>query len=122
MAEIIDLKTMTDSRGNLTVIEKILPFDIKRLFYIYGVDNSERGKHRHINTVQAAIAIQGSCRISNKSSKESELEEYFLNTPSKCLLINPSDFHWMDKFTKDCILMVFASEYYDPTDYIFTPY
>lgn len=37
MAHIIDLKTFTDDRGNLTVIEKVIPFDIKRIFYIYGV-------------------------------------------------------------------------------------
>ena len=47
MAHIIDLKTFTDNRGNLTVIEKVLPFDIKRIFYIYGVDDSVRGGHRH---------------------------------------------------------------------------
>ena len=40
MAHIIDLKTFTDDRGNLTVIEKVIPFDIKRIFYIYGVDDS----------------------------------------------------------------------------------
>ena len=43
MAHIIDLKTFTDDRGNLTVIEKVIPFDIKRIFYIYGVDDSTRG-------------------------------------------------------------------------------
>ena len=47
MAHIIDLKTFTDKRGNLTVIEKVIPFDIKRVFYIYGVDDSKRGGHRH---------------------------------------------------------------------------
>ena len=39
MAQLIDLKTFTDNRGNLTVIEKVIPFDIKRIFYIYGVDD-----------------------------------------------------------------------------------
>ena len=46
MAYKIDLKTFTDERGNLTVIEKVIPFDMKRLFYIYGVDGSIRGGHR----------------------------------------------------------------------------
>ena len=61
MAELIDLKTYTDRRGNLTVIEKVIPFDIKRIFYIYGVDDSVRGGHRHHKTVQAAICLQGHC-------------------------------------------------------------
>ena len=59
MAELIDLKTYTDRRGNLTVIEKVIPFDIKRIFYIYGVDDSVRGGHRHHKTVQAAICLHG---------------------------------------------------------------
>ena len=122
MAQLIDLKTFTDARGNLTVIEKVLPFDIKRVFYIYSVDYSTRGHHRHKKTIQAAISIQGSCRIMSQSGKELPLEEFFLNSPSKCLIINPEDFHWMDTFSKDCILMVFASEYYDSDDYIYAPY
>ena len=53
MAELLNLKTFTDKRGNLTVIEKIIPFDIKRIFYIYGVDDSKRRGHRHHKTIQA---------------------------------------------------------------------
>ena len=122
MANLINLKTFTDNRGNLTVIEKVIPFEIKRVFYIYGVDESIRGLHRHIKTIQAAISIQGKCRISSQSSLILPLEEFNLDSPSKCLIINPEDFHWMDNFSKDCILMVFASEYYDANDYIFDSY
>jgi hypothetical protein len=50
MAHLISLLTNTDKRGNLTVIEKIVRFDIKRVFYIYGGDGSFRGKHRHYHT------------------------------------------------------------------------
>lgn len=120
MAHIIDLQTFTDKRGNLTVIEKILPLDIKRIFYIYGVDDSIRGGHRHKKTVQAAICIQGRCSIYNNNSKT---EEYFiLDSPNKCLILNPEDWHKMENFSKDAILMVLASEYYSYDDYIFEPY
>jgi len=122
MAKLIDLKTYTDSRGNLTVIEKVIPFEIKRVFYIYGVDDSERGHHRHKKTTQAAIALQGECCIVNQSGKGMPPERVVLNSPSKCLIINPEDYHWMDNFSKDCILMVFASEYYDASDYIYEAY
>jgi hypothetical protein len=118
MASLLNLKTFTDQRGNLTVIEKIIPFDIKRIFYIYGVDESTRGGHKHKATIQAAICLQGSCRIFCKTG---ELEEYFtLDTPAKCILLYPEDWHTMDYFTSDAILMVLASEYFDPNDYIFT--
>ena len=120
MAHLIDLKTFTDKRGNLTVIEKSIPFAIKRIFYIYGVDESVRGGHRHKITVQAAICLQGSCHIySNDSSTESG---FLLDKPSKCLILESRDWHTMDRFTPDAILMVLASEYFDEHDYIFEPY
>ena len=120
MAHIIDLKTFTDSRGNLTVIEKVIPFDIKRVFYIYGVDESKRGGHRHHKTIQAAICIKGSCAIYNNNGQDQF--EFELNQPNKCLIIEPKDWHTMYNFTPDAILMVFASEYFDAQDYIYEPY
>lgn len=120
MAYIIDLKTFTDKRGNLTVIEKVLPFAIKRVFYIYGVDDSIRGGHRHHKTIQAAICIKGECKIYNNDSKGKKV--YNLNKPSSCLILEPQDWHQMYDFSKDAILMVFASEYYDENDYIFQKY
>ena len=120
MAKIIDLKTFTDKRGNLTVIEKVIPFDIKRIFYIYGVDDSKRGGHRHHKTIQAAICIKGSCTIYNNNGNTEESFE--LNEPNKCLIIQPNDWHTMSNFTPDAILMVLASENFDEKDYIFEPY
>ncbi len=122
MANIIDLKTFTDSRGNLTVVDNVLPFDIKRVFYIYGVDKSQRGKHRHKTTIQAAICLKGNCRIINQSSKDSEIENFILDSPSKCLIIQPQDYHIMDQFSPDAILMVFASTNYDANEYIYEAY
>jgi hypothetical protein len=120
MAELIDLVTFTDKRGNLTVIEKVIPFEIRRIFYIYGVDNSIRGGHRHKQTTQAAICIQGSCSIYNNNGA---IEEHFvLDAPSKCLILKPHDWHYMNNFTNDAILMVLASHHFDPKDYIYTPY
>ncbi|GAB3813253.1 FdtA/QdtA family cupin domain-containing protein [Pontibacter rugosus] len=120
MAKLIDLKTFTDKRGNLTVIEKTIPFDIKRIFYIYGVDESKRGGHRHHKTVQAAICLKGSCHIHNNDGTKQE--QFILDKPEKCLILEPQDWHEMDNFTEDAILMVLASEYYNEKDYIFDQY
>jgi dTDP-4-dehydrorhamnose 3,5-epimerase-like enzyme len=120
MAYLIDLKTFTDKRGNLTVIEKTIPFEIKRIFYIYGVDSSVRGGHRHHKTIQAAICIQGTCHINNDDGKSNT--EFLLDKPNKCLILEPRDWHTMDNFSEDAILMVLASEYFDQKDYIFEPY
>lgn len=120
MAQLIDLKTFTDTRGNLTVIEKVIPFDIKRVFYIYGVDDSRRGGHRHVKTIQAAVCIRGACKIFSDDGITQE--EYILDNPSKCLLLETTDWHEMYDFSPDAILMVLASEYFDASDYIFDPY
>ncbi len=120
MDNIINLKTFSDNRGNLTVIEKILPFEIKRIFYIYGVDDSIRGGHRHHKTIQAAICISGSCIIYCNNGTTEGI--HLLDSPNKCLLIQPSDWHTMYNFSKDAILLVLASENYVESDYIFEKY
>jgi dTDP-4-dehydrorhamnose 3,5-epimerase-like enzyme len=120
MGYLVDLKTFTDKRGNLTVIENVIPFTVNRIFYIYGVDNSARGGHRHKITTQAAICLQGSCHINVSDGTTST--QYILDKPDKCLVLEPKDWHTMDNFTKDAILMVLASEYFDENDYIFEPY
>jgi tellurite resistance-related uncharacterized protein len=121
MAYLINLKTFSDNRGNLTVIEdKELPFKIKRVFYIYGVDDSVRGGHRHKTTIQALVVLQGSCEIYNNDKNH---EQYFtLNHPSQCLILEPQDWHNMYNFSPDCILQVFASEYFSESDYIWEAY
>jgi len=115
MAYIIDLPIFEDSRGKLTVVEKLLPFEIKRFYYIYDVTD-KRGGHRHKKTVQALICLGGSCEIYlNDGIKEKTI---VLNTPNKCLIVETKDWHTMDKFSKGSTLLVFSSEFYDRDDYI----
>lgn len=120
MAHIVNITTFKDSRGALTVLDQIVNFEIKRLFYIYAVDNSSRGGHRHHNTRQAAICIQGSCKITNNDSNTVEI--FDLNSPEKCLFLEPEDWHVMHNFSADAILLVLASTAFDPKDYIYEPY
>lgn len=120
MAKLIHLETHSDTRGNLTVLEKVLPFQINRVFYIYGVDDSVRGGHRHHLTDQACICLRGACTIFCDNSITQE--EYVLDNPSKCLILYKEDWHTMFNFTPDSILLVFASTEFDPSDYIFEPY
>ena len=115
MAYIIDLPTFGDESGKLTVIEKVLPFEIKRFYYVYDV-KSIRGGHRHHKTIQALVCLGGSCEIYINNNKEEKV--VLLDAPNKCLIVEPEDWHTMDKFSKGSTLLVFASEYYDVNDYI----
>lgn len=120
MAHLINLTTHKNHRGCLTVIEKEIPFPIKRVFYIYNVDDSIRGGHRHHQTIQAAICISGSCTIFNDNSKEQTV--YHLDSPEKCLILQPEDWHKMYDFSPGAVLLVLASTTFDEKDYIYEPY
>jgi len=121
LPELILLKTFSDKRGNLSVLDdREIPFPIKRLFYIYGVDNSKRAGHRHKVTFQALISLEGSCRVIVDNGKEQT--EYILDSPGKCLILAPEDWHILDGFKPGTILLVCASEYYNESDYIFEGY
>jgi dTDP-4-dehydrorhamnose 3,5-epimerase-like enzyme len=123
MAYIQNLVNFKDSRGELTVLdnaEKLLPFAIKRVFYIYNIDESVRGGHRHHETIQAAICIKGQCTILNNDGEKEEV--FLLDSPTKCLILEARDWHKMYNFSTDAILLVFASTTFDSSDYIYEPY
>ena len=120
MPLLITLNTFNTDSGNLTVFEKIIPGTIKRVFYIYGTGDAPRGGHRHHKTWNALICLHGSCRVySNDGEKE---EIFMLDAPSSCLILEPKDWHIMDSFSQDAILLVLSNEYYDKADYIDAPY
>ncbi|QKF66482.1 WxcM-like domain-containing protein [Arcobacter venerupis] len=115
MARIINLQKFSDERGSLTVVEKILPFEIKRFYYIYDV-TSKRGGHRHKKTIQALMSLGGSCEVYVNNGQKEEI--FLLDSPTKCLILEPEDWHTMDKFSEGSTLLVFSSEFYDKDDYI----
>ena len=80
----------------------------------------KRGGHRHQKTIQALVCLGGSCEVYiNDGLKK---ETFLLDSPSKCLLLEPEDWHTMDKFTKGSTLLVFASEFYNKDDYVSEEY
>ena len=123
MAKFLQLPSFIDERGNLTVIdniEKLLPFRVCRIFFINAVIDSSRGGHRHQKTRQAVICIKGECVVSNDNGKKKQ--DFVLNSPDKCLILETEDWHVMHSFTPNTVLLVFASESFDPNDYIYEPY
>ncbi len=121
MPQLLTLKTHSDNRGSLSVMDDHeIPFLIKRIFYIYNVDDSKRGGHRHHKTSQALICITGSCSIECYNGKEKTT--YLLDHPKKCLIVYPEDWHIMENFSHNTVLLVLASHYYDKDDYIFEQY
>jgi len=116
MPQLIELPTFGSETGRLTVFEKILSNDVKRVFYIYGVAPGEqRANHGHKKSWNALIPVAGSCRVYVKNDQSEQT--FLLNNPSQCLLIEPGDWHIMDEFSSDAVLLVMSNEYYDKDDY-----
>lgn len=108
-----------DNRGQLIAIEecKDIPFDIKRVYYMYDtVSDAVRGKHAHKSLQQILICTSGSCKILLDDGKEKQIVE--LNKPYEGLYITNAIWREMYNFSKDAVLMVLASNYYDESDYI----
>ena len=113
--KLIELPTISDSRGQLTVFDEMLPFKVARVYWIQGVAGETRGGHRHKVTRQALIAIVGKIFVSMNDGVGQDT--ICLDSPSKCLLIEPTDWHEM-KFDSGSILLVISSHGYDHEDYI----
>ncbi len=114
-----NLKVASDNRGNLTVaeFEREIPFTPKRYFLIFNVpEESIRGEHAHYNCHQFLICIKGSCSTLVEDGKNKE--EFLLNSPSNGIYLPPLTWAKQYKYTPDAVLLVFASDYYDDSDYI----
>ncbi|WP_127717868.1 FdtA/QdtA family cupin domain-containing protein [Halobacteriovorax sp. HLS] len=119
MAHYLEIQNINDTRGNLSIIEDQLGFSIARVFYIHQVPKEAvRGEHAHKKTQMALISVSGDCEI-EVHKKGNEITNFKLDCPTKCLYIDPSDWHLMKNFSSDCVLLVLASEKYDKEDYIF---
>ena len=115
MAKILKIPSFNDERGTLTVIDKLLPFKIRRVYYIYN-STVPRGFHSHRLTHQFLVSARGSCSVEVKAGDS--VQKFDLNRPNFGLLLNPSDWHKMYDFSMDCLLLVLASQHYDENDYV----
>lgn len=117
MAHLINLTTFKDTRGSLTVIERVIPFEIKRIFYVNGTNPASPAPHRAMR--QAVICLKGSCLITSHTG--SEEQHFVLDTADQCLLLAPEDRHQMREITDESILMVLASEPFEPEELVAGP-
>lgn len=118
--KLVDLTVHGDKRGNLVAIEKGqgIDFDIKRVYFIWGNKYGVvRGKHSHKSLEQLIICISGSCDFILKSDEKQE--NIHLDQPNKGIYIGKNVWREFKNFSKDCVILVLASEVYDKKEYDF---
>ena len=109
----------SDRKGNLTVVEngKTLPFDVKRVYYLYDVPGGEnRGAHAHKELSQLIVAASGSFTVTLDDGKCKR--SFFLNRPYQGLYVKPGLWRDLVDFSSGAVCMVLASDIYKKEDYI----
>ncbi|GAA5093721.1 WxcM-like domain-containing protein [Wohlfahrtiimonas larvae] len=119
LVNLIEFPMLGDERGSLVALEsmKNVPFDIQRIYYIFGADSEKpRGFHAHKELQQIAICVAGRCRMVLDDGYTKEV--VWLDSPDKGILIGNCIWREMHDFSSDCVLLVLASHHYDESDYI----
>ncbi len=115
---IINLPKIAEARGNLSFIEsnKHVPFEIKRVYYIYDVPGgAERGGHAHKRLQQFVIAISGSFDVVLHDGRNEQ--RFHLNRSFYGLYISTMVWREIDNFSSGSVCLALASEFYDEGDY-----
>ena len=115
---LINLPRINDPRGNLTFIEseKHIPFEIKRVYYLYDVPGGAvRAGHSHKTLHQFLIAISGSFDVSVDDGYHKM--KFHLNRSYYGLYIPPMNWREIDNFSSGSVCLALASDFFDETDY-----
>lgn len=113
------LNHVKDLRGDLSVgeFEREIPFRPRRYFLVFDVPSEKtRGQHAHKSCHQFLICVKGRCAVVADDGKLRQ--EFMLDSPASGIYLPPMTWGTQYKYSSDAILLVFASDYYDASDYI----
>ena len=117
--KLLNFKVNGNEAGKLVAIEGLnqIPFEIKRIFYIYGVKgDTVRGRHSNRNSEFVMINVKGSADIRLHDGKKEQIVN--LSKPNEGLYIPKLMWKDMYNFSDDCVMLVLSSEVYDENEYI----
>jgi len=116
MAKFFRIPTFKDNRGDLSVIEKFLPFNINRVYYLYNFNKNSRGKHKHKKNKQFLVCLSGKIRL--KVINKNKIKSFNLSNPSHGIYLEPNDWHEIVPKKKNTIVLLLASKFFDKGDYL----
>ena len=114
MYNIINLAVHRDERGDLVTIEnsKDIPFSIKRVFYIFNINqNAKRAQHANMVAQELIICLSGSCKIKVDDGKGKKVTR-LLNSNNESVHIEPKIWLELSDFSENCILLVMSDHLY----------
>ncbi len=117
--KLLSFPDLGDERGNLVVVEGgiQIPFDIKRIFYIYGSDDTVvRGQHANLRSEFVLINVAGTSKVKVDDGKETRVIE--LNQPRMGVYLSKMLWKEMYDFSADSVLLVLSNEHYDADEYV----
>ena len=115
---LIDVPTFTDDRGAISVLDKELPFQVKRVFWLYHIkDGKDRGAHALLDSSEIMVAVHGSfiVDLDDTENKSSVL----LDDPSKGLMIRPGVWFRTHSYKDDGVSLILAEEEYARDKYTY---
>ena len=117
--KLYELDSFTEVDGTLVAIEELkqIPFEIKRIFYVFGANDSRRrGKHAHYVTQQVLICLRGDVVVTCRDGSQDCT--YILNSPTQALYVPQMVWDEQVYTSEDTILLVLSNTLYDKSDYI----
>lgn len=116
--KLIDIPTFTDERGAISVMDKELPFEVKRVFWLHHIaEGKDRGAHALLDSEEVMVAVHGSFVVDlddtiNKTS-------ILLDNPYKGLMIRPGIWFRTHSYKDDGVSLILASEEYSRNKYTY---
>ena len=117
--QLLEFDQKGDNRGHMVIVESLkdIPFELKRIFYIYGSDaDVVRGQHANRNSEFVLINVSGTSKVKVDDGKKIEIIE--LSKPHTGVYLPKMLWKEMYDFSEDSVLLVLTNTYYDSKEYI----
>jgi len=115
---LIDVPTFTDDRGAISVLDKELPFQVKRVFWLHHIaEGKDRGAHALLEGMEIMVAVHGSFVVDLDDGTEKA--SVILDNPSKGLIIRPGVWFRTHGYNEDGVSLILADEVYSRDRYTY---
>ena len=115
---LVDIPTFTDDRGAISVMDKELPFEVKRVFWLHHIqEGKDRGAHALLDSEEIMVAIHGSFVVDLDDTEKTI--SVVLDAPSKGLVIKPGIWFRTHSYKEEGVSLILASEEYARDKYTY---